>query len=170
MTKVTLALEGLKNKKNIEYYYSTPKAWNINIPPKKHEISLFHQKRIKYHYSTTFFFPQVSAWIREKMQVAQDEAYREPTNLKGKIQKQQVFEAELATNKKRVDLVVQEGEELLSEKHFSSADIKARLEELNMCWDGLVEASNDKKHRLHEAYQVSVLACWFVCLYVGLFA
>lgn len=44
-------------------------------------------------------------WISEKMKVALDESYNDPTNLQGKIQKHQAFEAELMANRKRVDVV-----------------------------------------------------------------
>ena len=37
------------------------------------------------------------------MQVATDESYRDPTNLSGKLQKHQAFEAELTANKDRVE-------------------------------------------------------------------
>lgn len=39
------------------------------------------------------------------MKVALDESYNDPTNLQGKIQKHQAFEAELMANRKRVDVV-----------------------------------------------------------------
>ena len=48
---------------------------------------------------------EVSSWIKEKMAVATDESYRDPTNLQAKIQKHQAFEAELATNKRRLETV-----------------------------------------------------------------
>ena len=48
---------------------------------------------------------QVGDWIHEKLTVASDESYRDPTNLQSKLQKHQAFEAELATNKGRVDTV-----------------------------------------------------------------
>lgn len=48
---------------------------------------------------------QVSAWISEKMQVATDESYKDPTNVSGKLQKHQAFEAELTANKNTVDAV-----------------------------------------------------------------
>ena len=48
---------------------------------------------------------QVAAWIAEKMTVASDESYRDPTNLQGKLQKHQAFEAELTANTERVDAV-----------------------------------------------------------------
>jgi len=48
---------------------------------------------------------QVMGWVSEKMQVALDESYRDPTNLQGKIQKHQAYEAELTANRKRIDVV-----------------------------------------------------------------
>ena len=50
---------------------------------------------------------QVSGWINEKLQLALDESYRDPTNLQAKLQKHQAFEAELAANRNRVDAVVE---------------------------------------------------------------
>lgn len=50
---------------------------------------------------------QVRGWINEKLQVAMDESYRDPTNLQAKIQKHQAFEAEMTANRNRVDAVVQ---------------------------------------------------------------
>ena len=44
-------------------------------------------------------------WVSEKMQIAVDESYRDPTNLQGKIQKHQAYEAELTANRKRIDVV-----------------------------------------------------------------
>ena len=49
--------------------------------------------------------PQVSTWIHEKLMVALDESYRDPTNLQSKLQKHQAFEAELSANKGRVDTI-----------------------------------------------------------------
>ncbi len=48
---------------------------------------------------------EVSGWIGEKMKIATDESYREPTNLQGKIQKHQAFDAEVSTNKRRMEAV-----------------------------------------------------------------
>ena len=47
----------------------------------------------------------MTAWIGEKMTVASDESYRDPTNLQGKLQKHQAFEAELTANSERVNAV-----------------------------------------------------------------
>ena len=52
---------------------------------------------------------QAEGWISEKLTVATDESYRDPTNLQIKLQKHQAFEAELSANKGRVDSVTQVG-------------------------------------------------------------
>ena len=48
---------------------------------------------------------QAETWIGEKITVASDESYRNPTNLQGKLQKHQAFESELTANSGRVDNV-----------------------------------------------------------------
>lgn len=52
---------------------------------------------------------EVESWLREKQQVANDENYRDSTNLQSKIQKHAAFESELAANKGRVSAVTSEG-------------------------------------------------------------
>lgn len=42
-------------------------------------------------------------WIGEKLQIAKDESYRQPENLPSKVKRHEAFEAELATNKDRLD-------------------------------------------------------------------
>ena len=50
---------------------------------------------------------QIEAWISEKMQVATDESYKDPTNLEGKLQKHQKFEAEITPNEQRIHAIAQ---------------------------------------------------------------
>lgn len=45
---------------------------------------------------------EAEAWMLEKMQVACDESYKDPTNLPGKLQKHQAFEAEVVANRERM--------------------------------------------------------------------
>lgn len=51
---------------------------------------------------------------------------------------------------------LQEGKGLLKEDHYAQADIKKRLEELELSWEALMAASAEKKDRLQDAYQVGV--------------
>ena len=48
---------------------------------------------------------QMQKWIHEKMQTACDESHKDPTDLIGKLQKHQAFEAELSANKTTVEEV-----------------------------------------------------------------
>ena len=48
---------------------------------------------------------QMQKWIHEKMQTACDDSHRDPTDLIGKLQKHQAFEAELSANKTTVEEV-----------------------------------------------------------------
>ncbi|KAK7105089.1 spectrin beta chain, non-erythrocytic 5-like isoform X3 [Littorina saxatilis] len=96
---------------------------------------------------------EVSGWINEKLQVALDESYRDPTNLQAKLQKHQAFEAELSANRNRVDAVVEEGSGLVEQGHYARKDIHKRLEELELSWQALIAASADKKDRLQDAHQ-----------------
>ncbi|KAK2186883.1 hypothetical protein NP493_185g03001 [Ridgeia piscesae] len=96
---------------------------------------------------------EVMGWITAKLTVASDESYRDPTNLQGKTQKHQAFEAELSANKRRIDLVHAEGSKLVETRHYASEDISDKLSSLDSCWQGLVEASREKTLRLQQAYQ-----------------
>lgn len=49
---------------------------------------------------------QVFNWMQTKMQVATDESYQDQMNLQGKSQKHQTFEAELETNQRRMQAVI----------------------------------------------------------------
>ena len=69
---------------------------------------------------------------------------QDPTNLQGKIQKHQAFEAELNANQSRLDAVDNTGEQLIGDEHYASDQIRERLDELHKLWSYLFERSNDK--------------------------
>lgn len=91
----------------------------------------------------------------QKQQVALDENYRDGSNLQSKIQKQIAFESELAANKGRVGAVVKEGEDLISEGHYATKEIRSKIDELESDWQSLLQTSQTKRERLSQAYQVS---------------
>ena len=66
---------------------------------------------------------EVKGWLGEKLKVARDEAYREPSNLEGKLQQQQTFEAELQANKGRLEAIADTEETLVSAGHFAAEEI-----------------------------------------------
>lgn len=71
-------------------------------------------------------------------------SFQDPTNLQGKIQKHQAFEAELNANQSRLDAVDTTGEQLIGDDHYASEQIRERLDELHKLWAYLFERSNDK--------------------------
>ena len=70
--------------------------------------------------------------------------YQDPTNLQGKNQKHQAFEAELNANQSRLDAVDNTGEQLISDEHYASDQIRERLDELHKLWAHLFDKSKDK--------------------------
>lgn len=70
--------------------------------------------------------------------------FQDPTNLQGKLQKHQAFEAELNVNQSRLDAVDKTGEQLIADEHYASDQIRERLDELHKLWAYLFERSNDK--------------------------
>ena len=45
---------------------------------------------------------QAEIWMKEKLQVAQDKSYEDPTNLENKLQRHQEFVAEVKANEDRI--------------------------------------------------------------------
>ena len=49
-------------------------------------------------------------WITEKVAMATEESYKDPSNIQAKHQKHQAFEAELVANSDRINTVLKMGE------------------------------------------------------------
>lgn len=96
---------------------------------------------------------ETKGWINEKLKVATDDSYLDPTNLNGKVQKHQNFVVELNANKKRFDDVVATGKELIDSGHVHSDAIDAKLQEITQLWQDLVNAGEKKSVKLQEASQ-----------------
>jgi spectrin beta len=101
---------------------------------------------------------EVESWINEKVQIASDESYQDASNLQGKLQQHNAFEAELTANKSRVDSVVLAGETLIEAGHFASTEIESRLDDVQAFWQKLSDASTDKSQKLTEARQQKLFA------------
>uniref|UniRef100_A0A3Q3WXZ6 Uncharacterized protein n=1 Tax=Mola mola TaxID=94237 RepID=A0A3Q3WXZ6_MOLML len=104
-------------------------------------------------------------WMDEKFKVAEDESYRDPTNILRKLKKHEAAEREMKANEVRLDRL--EGEEMLSAHGSADGKVRPRLGELTDSWDALIHGCQEKKSRLLEAYQVQsllrVTASGFTC-------
>ncbi|XP_024083018.1 spectrin alpha chain [Cimex lectularius] len=96
---------------------------------------------------------ETKGWINEKLKFATDDSYLDPTNLNGKVQKQQNFEQELNANHSRMEEITSTGQGLLNSNHYASDRISSRMEEIIKLWE-LLEAETEKKgSKLQEASQ-----------------
>uniref|UniRef100_A0A8C0IMR1 Calponin-homology (CH) domain-containing protein n=1 Tax=Chelonoidis abingdonii TaxID=106734 RepID=A0A8C0IMR1_CHEAB len=86
--------------------------------------------------------PKVAAWINEKNSIALDESWKDPSNLKTKLQKHQTFHAE-----------IMEGEKMLQEGHYAPEAIQSRLQEMEELWDELLENCHEKRTKLEDTYK-----------------
>lgn len=96
-------------------------------------------------------YHEVKGLITEKLKAAVDENYRDPTNINGKLQKQQQFLQELDSNKGRIDEINDIGRQLIEGKHYAADKIKNRVDEINDLWTTLNDASKQKGSKLSEA-------------------
>ncbi|CAH1785763.1 unnamed protein product [Owenia fusiformis] len=96
-------------------------------------------------------YDETKGWINEKLKTASDESYMDPTNLQGKVQKHQNFEAELQANQSRIEGVTKTGGELIESDHFAKEQIRDHLDELQSLWAQLVEQSERKGSKLKDA-------------------
>ncbi|XP_065259867.1 spectrin beta chain, non-erythrocytic 5 [Emys orbicularis] len=96
---------------------------------------------------------EVAAWINEKNSIALDESWKDPSNLKTKLQKHQTFHAEIMANRNRIDSIKAEGEKMLQEGHYAPEAIQSRLQEMEELWDELLENCHEKRTKLQDAYK-----------------
>ena len=96
---------------------------------------------------------ETKGWFNEKLKVATDDSYLDPTNLNGKVQKHQSFEVELDANKKRVSDLQVVGQDLIESDHDKRENISFKLEEITQLWKDLVSATDTKSIKLQEASQ-----------------
>ncbi|NWW62036.1 SPTN5 protein, partial [Ifrita kowaldi] len=96
---------------------------------------------------------EVAAWINEKNSIAQDDSWKDPSNLQTKLQKHQTFQAEIMANRNRLDSIKSEGEKMLHERHYAPEAIQSRLQEMEELWEELLASCQDKWTKLQDAYK-----------------
>ncbi|KAM5293714.1 spectrin alpha chain, erythrocytic 1 [Glossophaga mutica] len=90
-------------------------------------------------------------WINKKKKLADDEDYKDTQNLKSRVQKQQVFEEELAANEILLNNLEKTGQEMIEGGHYASDSVAARVSEVASLWKELLEATAQKGTQLYEA-------------------
>ncbi|XP_058663841.1 spectrin beta chain, non-erythrocytic 5 [Ammospiza caudacuta] len=96
---------------------------------------------------------EVAAWINEKNSIAQDDSWKDPSNLQTKLQRHQAFQAEIMANRNHLDSIKSEGEKMLHERHYAPEAIQSRLQEMEELWEELLASCQDKWTKLQDAYK-----------------
>lgn len=73
--------------------------------------------------------------------------WQDPSNLQGKVQKHQAFEAELSANQSRIDALEKAGQKLIDVNHYAKDEVAARMNEVISLWKKLLEATELKGER-----------------------
>uniref|UniRef100_A0A8C6YFU0 Spectrin alpha, non-erythrocytic 1 n=1 Tax=Naja naja TaxID=35670 RepID=A0A8C6YFU0_NAJNA len=121
-----------------------------------HERAMLRRTQLADSFHLQQFFrdsDELKSWVNEKMKTATDEAYKDPSNLQGKVQKHQAFEAELSANQSRIDALEKAGQNLMDVKHYASDEVAVRMNEVISLWKKLLEATELKGIKLCEANQ-----------------
>ncbi|KAK0410555.1 hypothetical protein QR680_005192 [Steinernema hermaphroditum] len=100
---------------------------------------------------------ELITWMNAKLQLAYDESYIDPTNLRSKLQKHLAFDAELEASEGRLDAIKEEGEALLRSNLDDKESVHAQLQEVVNGWEELKKKSALKSKALREAYEAHQL-------------
>ncbi|XP_034432002.1 spectrin beta chain, non-erythrocytic 1 [Hippoglossus hippoglossus] len=92
-------------------------------------------------------------WMEEKFKVAEDESYRDPTNVLRKLKRHEAAEKEMQANQVWLDKLVQLGEEMLAEEHYNSQSISRKTTQLSSRWRRLQDKMEDRGDKLRQAGQ-----------------
>ncbi|XP_068925579.1 spectrin alpha chain, non-erythrocytic 1 isoform X9 [Petaurus breviceps papuanus] len=121
-----------------------------------HERAMYRRAQLADSFHLQQFFrdsDELKSWVNEKMKTATDEAYKDPSNLQGKVQKHQAFEAELSANQSRIDALEKAGQKLIDVNHYAKDEVATRMNEVISLWKKLLEATELKGIKLREANQ-----------------
>ncbi|XP_056249803.1 spectrin beta chain, non-erythrocytic 5 [Seriola aureovittata] len=92
-------------------------------------------------------------WMEEKFKVAEDESYRDPTNVLHKLKRHEAAEKEMQANQVWLDRLVQLGQEMLAEEHYNSQSISRKSTQLSSRWRRLQDKMADRGDKLRQAGQ-----------------
>ncbi|XP_068070705.2 spectrin beta chain, non-erythrocytic 5 isoform X1 [Danio rerio] len=92
-------------------------------------------------------------WMDEKFEIAEDESYRDPTNILRKLKKHEAAEKEMQANAVRIDRLIETGEEMLAEDHYNTQSIQKKTQEVHKRWIELQRKMAERGDKLRQAGQ-----------------
>ncbi len=96
---------------------------------------------------------EIENWMLEKLQLAEEESYKDPSNIQSKHQKHQAFEAELGANADRIQSVLSMGNNLIDRQKCAGSEdaVTQRLTSIAEQWEVLSQKTTEKSMKLKEA-------------------
>merc|ERR1719211_439639 len=96
---------------------------------------------------------EIENWMLEKLQLAEEESYKDHANIQSKHQKHQAFEAEIAANYDRIQSVLAMGHNLIERAKCAGSEdaVQHRLESISEQWEILTHKTSEKSMKLKEA-------------------
>lgn len=97
---------------------------------------------------------EMEIWMNEKLQATMDDSYKDPTiNVQAKHQKHQAFQAELAANAERLQVILGAGQRLIDKGQCKGQEnaVEERLAKIADQWDNLIKKAEEKSDKLKEA-------------------
>jgi len=101
---------------------------------------------------------ELITWMNSRLQLAYDNDYIDPTNLRSKLQQHLASEAELVANESRVEEIKNSGERLIRRNHFEKERVKMQLDEVISGWEELKSKSAKKTKLLKESYEAYLIS------------
>ncbi|KAM4625618.1 spectrin beta chain, non-erythrocytic 5 [Polymixia lowei] len=92
-------------------------------------------------------------WMEEKFKVAEDESYRDPTNILRKLKRHEAAEREMQANQVWLDTLTQLGEEMLAQGHYNSQTIRRKSSQVSSRWKQLQNKMEERGDKLRQAGQ-----------------
>ncbi|XP_067895582.1 spectrin beta chain, non-erythrocytic 1-like isoform X1 [Heterodontus francisci] len=95
---------------------------------------------------------ETEGWIRERQKIFSSQDYgKDITSIMILQSKHKALEDELFGLSTHLQQTIQEGKDMIAEKHFASPDIKKRIEEILDMWKDLEELAAFRKQNLQDA-------------------
>ncbi|KAJ1103984.1 hypothetical protein NDU88_001400 [Pleurodeles waltl] len=92
-------------------------------------------------------------WMEEKYKIAEDESYRDPTNILRKLKWHEAAEKEMKANEVHFEQFKNVGTQLIKEDHYAQKAIQAKVMELDNKWLKLNNKMAERGDKLRQAGQ-----------------
>ncbi|XP_076156260.1 spectrin beta chain, non-erythrocytic 5 [Alosa pseudoharengus] len=92
-------------------------------------------------------------WMDEKFEIADDESYRDPTNVLRKLKKHEAAEKEMQANQVRLDRLLELGEGVQVDNPSRRKEVQKTCQQVRRRWDELQTKMADRGDKLRQAGQ-----------------